>query len=88
MFDPNILINPSKLLEIDAAWEEYYGPQLLRDRESLDDVTYADRELSRLARDFYFAPDSVIELDKLVQFQDQYSDALFRYSTVHVSFAN
>jgi len=77
-FIPDLLFNPSKLLEIDAAWEDYYGPKYLRAREELKDVTDDDIELSVAVREFFFAPDGVIELDKLDTFQSQYSDALFR----------
>jgi len=77
IFNPDLLINPTQLIEFDAAWEDFWGPIHLRDREGLDDVTDADRELSAAAREFYFAPDGVIELDKLDKFQNLYSDALF-----------
>jgi len=78
LFISDVLVNPSKIFEIDAAWEDFYGPHYLRGREGLEDVRTEDIILSEEVRDFFFAPDGVIELDKLDKFQYALSDAGFR----------
>jgi len=77
LFIADVLVNPSKLLEIDAAWEDYYGPFYLRGREGLDDVLQEDVALSEAARDYFFAPDGFIELEKLDKLQRLVNNAAF-----------
>jgi len=78
-FNLDILLNPSQLIEIDATWDDFYGPFALRERQSLDEVTPEDIILSELVREHFFGPDGIIELAKLDKFSIQYSDALFKY---------
>ncbi len=78
-FDLNILVQPSILNDLNADWDEFYGPIYLRDRTGDGDITQKDIEISRAAREFFFAPNGVIELAKLDKFIDMHSDALFRY---------
>jgi hypothetical protein len=47
--------------------------------QGFDDITAEDVGLAKAARDFFFQPDGVIELDKLVSFIQQHTDALFQY---------
>jgi len=77
-FVPDILLDPSKLFEIDAAWEDLYGPRYLRGRQSIEEVTDEDRELSAKVREYFFAPDGIIELDKLDRFVEMYSDSALK----------
>jgi len=84
IFDLEILFNIDKLIEVDAAWDDYYGPIYLREREGLDDITEADKALARKAREFFFEPNGVIDVDKLDIYQKQYTDAMFRQASYKI----
>ena len=73
----NVLRDPLWLDVYNLDWEEYWGPIFIFDRKGNGDITPEDSEIARQARNFYFAPDGVIELDKLDRFLAVYTDSLF-----------
>ncbi len=77
LYITDILNDPELLEVLDSDWE-FYGPIYLFERVSADHVTDQDVEVSMAAKDFFFAPDSIIELDKLDKFVNMYTDALFQ----------
>ena len=72
-----ILQDPLWLEVINEDWDTFWGPVFLLERRGNGDVTPEDSELARRAREFYFAPDGVINLEKLDRLVDVYTDALF-----------
>jgi len=67
-FNLDTLLHPSQLIEIDATWDNYYGPLSLKERQSIDEVTPEDIILSEQVREHFFTPDGIIELAKLDKF--------------------
>ncbi len=82
-YNEDILRQPSLLSVINNDWDEFYGPIYLRERTGDGDITQKDIEICRAAREYFFAPSGVIELDKLDKFIDMHTDALFLYG-VHL----
>ena len=73
----NVLRDPLWLEVYNSDWDEYWGPVFIFDRKGNGDITAEDSEIARQAREFYFAPDGVVELGKLDRLVAVYTDALF-----------
>ena len=72
-----ILEDPLWLEVINEDWDTYWGPVWLLERQGSYDITPEDEQFAREAREYYFAPDGIIGLDKLDRLVDIYTDSLF-----------